>query len=400
MAWEILAGKMKATDLTTGLPPARLSSAGARVKQKVSRLIARTTETLMPDMVSRRRERRDWERWVHSLTPELLSELPESALEVKRRVFEANVTRVEIETHAKCNRICSFCPNAIMDRRMNNTLADAAMLDRVFDELGSIDYQRQICVARYSEPLTNKPYLYERLASARARAPRAVLAITTNTDYLTAAVLKQLRDVGLNTMYMSLYLRDNEKWSLELARTYSNRLAKKLGVRILTQRETPVSVQCTYKYADVELSSTCHNWDEYGIDRAGLIQIYSQQGRLGPCRDPFQTFVIDYNGTVTPCCCVRSDLAQHSKFLMGDLSAPDTSIFDVYAGRLAAWRRGVVSFGEKASPCSSCRHRDIREDLAAPIAALLVGQLQKIGLDDRHRSGSGTPAHGNLSCGT
>src|SRR5216684_3473152 len=370
MAWEILAGKMKATDLTTGLPPARLSSAGARVKQKVSRLIARTTETLMPDMVSRRRERRDWERWVHSLTPELLMELPEAAPEVKRQVFQANVTRVEIETHAKCNRVCSFCPNVIMDRRMNNTVADAAMLDRVFDELGSIDYQRQICVARYSEPLTNKQYLYERLAAARVRAPRAVLAITTNTDYLTATVLKQLRDVGLNTMYMSLYLRDNERWSLELARTYSNRLAKKLGVRILTQRETPVSVQCTY---------------EYGIDRGGLIQIYSQQGRLGPCRDPFQTFVIDYNGTVTPCCCVRSDLAEHSKFLMGDLSSGETSIFDVYAGRLAAWRRGGVSFGKKSSPCSSCRHRDIREDLVVPIATVLENQLQRIGRPDFHQ---------------
>src|SRR6266852_3519619 len=139
------------------------------VGNKVSRLIARTTESLMPEMVSRRRERRDWERWVHSLTPELLMELPEAAAEGNRQVFQANVTRVEIETHAKCNRVCSFCPNAIMDRRLNNTVADAAMLDRVFDELGSIDYQRQICVARYSEPLTNKQYLYERLAAARVR---------------------------------------------------------------------------------------------------------------------------------------------------------------------------------------------------------------------------------------
>src|SRR5713101_4209977 len=363
----------------------RTKRVGGSVGNKVSRLIARTTESLMPEMVSRRRERRDWERWVHSLTPELLMELPEAAAEVKRQVFQANVTRVEIETHAKCNRVCSFCPNVIRDRRMNNTVADAAMLDRVFDELGSIDYQRQICVARYSEPLTNKQYLYERLAAARARAPRAVLAITTNTDYLTAAVLKQLRDVGLNTMYMSLYLRDNERWSLDLARAYSDRLAKKLAVRIVTRRETPVSVQCTYEYAGIQLSSTCHNWDEYGIDRGGLIQIYSEQGRLGPCRDPFQTFVIDYNGTVTPCCCVRSDLAQHSKFLMGDLSAPDTSIFDVYAGRLAAWRRGVVSFGKQSSPCSSCRHRDIREELVTPIATVLENQLQRIGRPDFHQ---------------
>ena len=132
----------------------RTKRVGGSVGNKVSRLIARTAETLMPEMVSRRRERRDWERWVHSLTPELLMELPEAAAEVKRQVFQANVTRVEIETHAKCNRVCSFCPNAIMDRRLNNTLADATMLDCVFEELGSIDYQRQICVARYSEPST------------------------------------------------------------------------------------------------------------------------------------------------------------------------------------------------------------------------------------------------------
>ena len=88
-------------------------------------------------------------------------ELPQSAMEMRLRVFQPSVTRVEIGTHAKFNRVCSYCPNAIIDRRMNNTLAVAAMLDRVFDELGSIDYQRQICVARYSEPLTNKPYLYD-----------------------------------------------------------------------------------------------------------------------------------------------------------------------------------------------------------------------------------------------
>ena len=104
-------------------------------------------------------------------------------------MFKANVSRVEIVTHAKCNRICSFCPNVIMDRRLNNSLTDRAMLDRIFGELGSIDYRRQICVARYSEPLANRDYLYGCLASARERVPHAELAITTNTDYLTQSVL-------------------------------------------------------------------------------------------------------------------------------------------------------------------------------------------------------------------
>jgi MoaA/NifB/PqqE/SkfB family radical SAM enzyme len=361
------------------------------VGKRVGQLVARTTEMVMPAIVIRRRERRDWQRWVRSLTPELLTELTSADSELKRKVFKANVTRVEIETHAKCNRVCSFCPNSTVDRRTNSAVADAGMLDRMFDDLGSIDYDGQICVARYSEPLTNRQYLYERLASARARAPRAALAITTNTDYLTAPILRQLRDVGLNVMYMSLYLKNNERWSIELARAYSDRLSKKLAIRMLTRRETETSVQCTYEFPGLEISSTCHNWDEYGIDRGGLIQIYGNRERLGPCRDPFQTFVVDYNGTVTPCCCVRSDLPGHRDFLMGDLSRPDVSIFDIYAGRLARWRRGVVSFGTKASPCTTCRHRDIARELVNPLEALLEKQLDTIGHSELCQNSAVTP---------
>ena len=353
---------------------------GARTK--TSRLIARTADLFTPDLIARRRERREWERWIDGLTPDLLTELPDASPELKRHVFLANVTRVEIETHAKCNRICSFCPNSIMDRRRNQTVADAAMLDRVFDDLGAAGYQRQICVARYSEPLTNKPYLSERLASARHRVPRAELAITTNTDYLRREDLEKLRDLGLDTMYMSLYLRDREAWTLDLARAYGERVAKKLDLRIVAQHETPVSVDCKYEFEGIRITSTCHNWDQYGIDRGGLVQVYGGRKRVGPCRDPFQTFVIDYNGTVTPCCCVRSDLAAHGRYLMGDLSDPGVSIFDVYVGRLAEWRRGVVAFGEKASPCSTCRHRDIRDDLARPVAAQLEKRLRVIGREE------------------
>src|SRR5579872_7075960 len=179
---------------------------------------------------------------------------------------------------------------------------------------------------------------------------------------------------------MSLYLRDHEHWSSELAHDYTDRLAKKIGAQILTTRETPVSLQCTFDYPGLALYSTCHNWEQYGIDRGGLVQIYSQQQRLGPCRDPFETFVIDYNGSVTPCCCVRSDFKEHAGYLMGDLSIPEVSIFDVYAGRCALWRRSVASFGHKASPCSSCRHRDIRHEFVMPISARLEKKLERIGL--------------------
>jgi MoaA/NifB/PqqE/SkfB family radical SAM enzyme len=268
-----------------------------------------------------------------------------------------------------------------MDRRRNQTVADAAMLDRVFQELGSIAYARQIVVARYSEPLANRPQLYECIARARALVPQATLAITTNTDYLTPQVLDELREAGLNLVYMSLYLKDRERWSLDLAQAYSERLSNKLKAPILTKRVAPTVVRCTYQYPGLNLYSTCHNWAEYGTDRGGALAEYADQRRRGPCREPYETFVIDHNGSVMPCCALRSDLPQHRDFVAGDLSVPRTSIFDIYAGQLACWRRSLVGFGAKRPPCTTCQHRDIPAELIAPVAARLQRQLQRIGRD-------------------
>ncbi len=359
---------------------------GARagtMQRVISGVIARATETLLPPAtVARIRKAREWRRWVASLSADSLADLTDAPLEAKQRVFKAHVTRVEIETHARCNRICSFCPNVLVDRRPNRTVTSAAMLERVFRELGAIDYRGQIIVARYSEPLANTAQLYEQMTRARALVPNAILGITTNTDYLTRPILDRLRDIGLRVIYMSLYLRDHERWSLDLARSYSARLAAKLQVPITRQLETPTNVRCDYGYEGVVLTSTCHNWDQYGTDRGGSVAQYSVEPRLGPCRDPFETFVIDYDGSVMPCCALRSDLPHHRAYVVGNLAAGAGSIFDLYAGRISAWRRSMVAFGDKDAPCRTCSHRDIPGDVAAPVSRSLERHLRAIGRAD------------------
>jgi MoaA/NifB/PqqE/SkfB family radical SAM enzyme len=327
-------------------------------------------------------------RWVDSVKPEMLNNLTGALMEAKRRIFKEHVRLVEIESHAQCNRACSFCPNSILDRRHNQTVTDAVMLDRIFKELGSIDYVGQIKFARYSEPLAN-PILYERIVSARTIVPRAQLAIVTNTDYLTTRELAELRNAGLNVVYMSIYLKANEFWTPQIAKTYSQRLAKKLNIRIINKQETSISFDCAYHYNGLTLFFTCKNFNKYGTDRGGPITQYTKQQRLGPCREPFETFVIDYTGSVMPCCNLRSDLTEHREFIVGNLSTPDTSIFDVYAGRLSAWRHSLMGFDEKPFPCTTCRHRDIPEALAVPLASLLekhlrlISRTENYGLENR-----------------
>ncbi|MGH9946530.1 MAG: radical SAM protein [Pyrinomonadaceae bacterium] len=342
--------------------------------------LSRITETVLPhSIVSHLREGRVWKSWIGKLEPNLFDDLTNAPDEVKRALFKRHVTLVEIEAHAKCNRVCAFCPNVIVDRRKNGDTTDSELLDRLFDQLGSIDYRGQIKIARYSEPLANLPYLYERIRAARSKVPNAQLAIVTNTDYLKPAVLDTLRDAGLDKVYMSIYPRVSEKWSLKLANRYSERLAVKLGTPILSRSKTPFSLRCTYDYDGLELHSACINFKDFGSDRGNLLEQYTQEDRVGPCREPFETFVVDYTGKVMPCCNLRSDFPEHQNYITGDLSNLDESIFDIYAGRLSGWRKSMVGFDKKENPCRTCTHRDLSKSLVNSISSQMQSQLTQIG---------------------
>ena len=288
------------------------------ISQTLSLVLSKVTETILPSaFLSRLRDEREWKTWIAKLEADLFDDLSEAPFNVKSALFKRFVTLVEIEAHAKCNRVCSFCPNVIVDRRKNNTRTDAEVLDRVFDELGSIDYRGQIKIARYSEPLANLNYLYDRVRSARVRVPKAQLAIVTNTDYLKPNVLHELRDSGLDRVYMSLYLRPSEKWSLKLAHSYTEKLSTKIKAPINSRSETPISLRCTFHYEGLDLHSACINFDDYGTDRGSLLEQYTEHERIGPCREPFDTFVLDYTGKVMPCCNLRSDFPEHEDFAVG-----------------------------------------------------------------------------------
>ncbi len=66
---------------------------------------------------------------------------PHADLETARALFVEYVGLVEIGNHSFCNRICWFCPNVFIDRRSVNHLRTDTLLDKIFSELGAIDYR-------------------------------------------------------------------------------------------------------------------------------------------------------------------------------------------------------------------------------------------------------------------
>lgn len=347
----------------------------------ISLLIAKITEALLgAERATLIRTNREWKQWVDALKPEILENIKDASTDTKRQIFKIYVRRVEIEIHAKCNRNCPFCTNTIVNRAESKKITNLGMLHSLYSELGSINYSGQILVARYSEPMAFLENLCTQISQMRKIVPHAELAITTNTDYLTKASLDKLFKAGLNVLYMSIYLKEKEEWTPALALKYNLDLAKKLEISITRKLQTPDQLFCTFKYKKQELRSHCTNWRQYGNDRGGMINKYSTL-RIGPCLEPFETFVIDHTGAVMPCCNLRSDLPQHQDYIVGNLMEKDISIFDIYSEKLFVWRRALANFDKKSAPCTYCRHRDIPSSLRYKISDYLVNHLNKKGFD-------------------
>jgi Iron-sulfur cluster-binding domain len=96
------------------------------------------------------------------------------------------------------------------------------------------------------------------------------------------------------------------------------------------------------------------NFESTGCDRGGSVPIAAAAPRTSPCLSPFHHVYIDYNGSVMPCCNLRSDVDAHRETIIANLhQQPD--LFAIYAGEtMAAWRRGLIGFDPKSGLCASC----------------------------------------------
>jgi hypothetical protein len=269
-------------------------------------------------------------------------------------LFAASVRQVEIEVFTYCNRRCWFCPNSHIDRRSANQLMDEALYLRILSELAEIDYSKVITYSRYNEPLANRIFL-QRLREARAALPKACLSTFTNGDYLTRPYLDELRDAGLNRIQIMTYLGDDEPFSDTKVLTRMMRKAADLDLPCeFTEAKEGAYYWAALAYGGMTVNLGAKNFAVVGTDRGKLIQL-SPYVRTSWCPLVFQHVYIDWNGSVVPCCNIRSDAPEHAKYIVDDLSK-GRSIFEAYASSaLVDWRRTLLDFGPKPAPCDSCR---------------------------------------------
>lgn len=271
-----------------------------------------------------------------------------------RRLFEASVSMVEVELFSYCNRVCWFCPNSSIDRRSRREFMEPAIYRGILNQLAEIDYAGTISYSRYNEPLADRSIL-ERLAEARAAVPRALLHTNTNGDYLTRGYLADLRQAGLRSLNIQIYLGNDERYDHERMR---GKIAKTLTTLALDAELTrdDAGEWLEYRAAsdDLKLRIYARNFERNGSSRGGTVPVRLHYRRTSPCYSPVSHVYVDYNGKMMPCCNLRSDVESHQDAIVGDLSS-GTDLFSVYAGEaLASWRASLVGFGAKSGHCSGC----------------------------------------------
>ena len=272
-------------------------------------------------------------------------------------ILKKSLNLVEIETFSFCNRRCWFCPNSYIDRHSDNVYMNDVMYDNILKELSTINYDKTISFSRYNEPLADRVIL-KRIKQARNILPESNLHTNTNGDYINEQYLEELRQNGLNSINIQLYM---EGYNHDGAKEKLKKMIKKIGrlpYDIVIDKPNEW-LQAKVYYHDMNIQVYARNFLKNGCNRGELLNVKSIE-RKSPCIRPFTDIYIDYSGKVMPCCNLRSDAEEHRKYILGDLN--NQSLFEVYFSKSAvSWRKRGIKSVQDIPPCNTCNF-DVIED--------------------------------------
>ena len=90
-----------------------------------------------------------------------------------------------------------------------------------------------------------------------------------------------------------------------------------------------------------------------GCTRGNSLDTIKPHKRNMPCVLPLKAIYIDYNGSVMPCCNLRSDIKEHERFIMGNVN--DNTLEEIFNNqRYMELRKQVFKWRIKLMPCREC----------------------------------------------
>lgn len=296
-----------------------------------------------------------------------------------KRLFAQAMVNIDLELFSYCNRRCLYCPNAFIDRISTNNYLPGPIYRMIVRDLAEIDYRAKITLNFYNEPMAD-PVTLEACRELRSALPGASIRMNTNGDYLNKDSFEEIREAGLNHLMISLHVSAVVDWDDEKVKFRAEQIYERTGRRPESIDFRPGEFyRAIIPFEGMKVEVVQGNYNQFGYNIGGLMRhIPAPTERLSPCDEPFKSMTVTYNGNLTACCRIRGDADDHKPYVTGNL-ADYGSIYEAWANdALAGWRRHLLGFNPKASPCNSCKavrvadtpaERKIREAAALLIPA-------------------------------
>lgn len=205
---------------------------------------------------------------------------------------------VSLEIGAQCNRTCWFCPNAYNERPDEFMSMD--LINKVVDELASIQYDKRVEFYIYNEPLKDDRLL-DIIKIFREELPKACLMIATNGDYVkTAKDLQRLYDAGLNQLQINVYS------NVKRYRKLQEMIEETSGVlgNVYSNLKATEQVYSLEEKFDRKLTPTSPKIGRFELsNRSGHVPLPKPINPLKKiCVRPFRSMQINWKGEVMLCC--------------------------------------------------------------------------------------------------
>ena len=254
---------------------------------------------------------------------------------------------VEIELHNNCNRACSWCPNKkIPERQTCWDFMDEITLLNIVTDLTRMNYQGYISFSRYNEPFKG---MYEKddfwqMELLKNHLPNCTFVSNTNGDYLDkgsfdliSLYIDELTIMNYDGLTKEEMINNLEYWA------NGNLNIKEVNKGLYTE------------YNNMKILYA--NWEDCNItDRAGTLEEYSHSERTFPCFEPYFFLGINWDGTVSPCCNIRSpqEFPKHALYCLGNVK--EKSLQEMLTSRQMQDIKAMARFHWQDSPCEFCQN--------------------------------------------
>lgn len=273
------------------------------------------------------------------------------SLDTLRTFYMDQPAEVSLETLARCNAACSFCPYPTLDR-IGTRMSDE-MIDRLIDEMATWETSFHFTPFKVSEPLLDKR-LFDILCKVNEKVPLATTRIFTNGAALTLARAEELNTIDNLELWVSVHERDPETYRNVLGIDQAH-VVRNLDALHKTDFRHPVHVlrvgnQGKEGFADW----VRERWPDF---TPAIVWQSSWLGHTSPdvtevpdtpCSRWFELSIMA-NGIVSLCC-----MDGKGEYPIGDLKKQ--TMLEVYNSPAWRKRRALMLSRREIHPCSTCSY--------------------------------------------